>query len=215
MDDDCQQVIWKIIPPLSKTSSDRQDWDWIYARDLPALGEGLSVAAREHLSYSESDPSIISWSPDPASTGLLQYAPGRTLRFQSEDWHTVYDTEPCGIRLPATGPGQPAAIVIFTPSPSLARRALLITYIHNLTPDHLPILLEALDEFCSKRGLVEGCAWGISADGPLLKAWSALEGRVVKMGRRDEIDGDLLAVAWYGPSGTQGRIGDSQYWLLV
>jgi hypothetical protein len=135
----------------------------------------------------------------------------RVLRPRSENWLDIYNTEPVGIRLPAEEGGEDA-IVLFACSMGKIGKALLVTYIHNLDIGRLPILLEALDEAGSKAGVEEGWVWGISPESELGKAWSGQDGRDIKGGRRDEIDGHLLGVAWYGPQQERGVMLDTQMW---
>jgi hypothetical protein len=94
---------------------------------------------------------------------------------------------------------------------------LLVTYISHLEPAHVPALLAALDEVAHAAGREEGWVWGLDKDGELARAWAEKggEGREVRVGRRQEIEGHLWAVAWYGGregAKERGRILDAQMW---
>lgn len=209
-DDEVQRITWKLAPRTgSKEGATHRDW--LYTRDLNDIGKILSEKRREELSTEYQDSTQIIWTSDPASTGILAYVPSQVLRPRSEDFKTVYDTEPVGIRLPGLRPGQEECIVLFANSERRVGRGTLITYIHNLDPERLPILLEALDEAGEKAGLDTGIVWGVQSDSPLGQAWLSQDGRDAKAERREE-NSNLFGVAWYGKPEDRGKVIDTQIW---
>lgn len=156
------------------------------------------------------------WSPDPSSAGILSYVPYTAMSVRRlQTWEQTLQKEPCGIRIPASQPGEEEAIVLFTVFPLAGNpigRALLITCIHNLDVGRLPRLLEALDQAADGMGVEEGWVWGISPASELGKGWMGQEGRKVKAGRRQELDGHLIGIAWYGDTKERGEMVDTQMW---
>lgn len=211
-DEDNQQISWKIS---SQNPSKPAGVEWIYARDLSSISEKLSNATRKRLSKEYSDSKHPVWTPDPASTGTLSYIPYLSMSVRPESWEETLKDEPCGIRIPPSKAGEEETIVLFAVSVGNGTpvgRALLITYIHNLDIGKLPILLESLDVAAGKIGVEEGWVWGVQPSSELGEAWIGQEGREVKSGRRDEVGGHLLGVAWYGDSKERGEMVDTQMW---
>ena len=208
------EISWSLRAPSTPIeSTSKSAWDWIYTRDLPAIGETLSTAARKDLMAKHQDSTIPVWMTDPASPGVLSYIPCRVMRPRSADWTHVYDTEPVGVRLPHLGrSGRGDAIVLFANALTLMP-GLLVTYVYNFDADQLPTLLQALDEVGAKAGTKRGLVWGIAGDSPLGKAWLGQVDREVKLERRGDSE-NLLGVAWYGEAERRGEVADTQMYSL-
>jgi hypothetical protein len=206
-DEDSLQVSWKLSPPSQL--KDRK-WDWLYTADLPEIGNQLSVAARADLEAAHTNAGSPVWMVDPASPGVLSYLPSRILRPRSTDWNEIYNTEPCGIRLPPVTADQSAAIVLFL-NATVLLPGLLVTYVHNLDPSQVPTLMEALDEAGAWTNQERGLVWGIKGDTPLGQAWLNQANRETSIAKRGDNE-NLLGVAWYGKPENRGKIVDTQLW---
>ncbi|KAI9637278.1 uncharacterized protein MKK02DRAFT_23838 [Dioszegia hungarica] len=207
-EESCHQVTWELKHRPGPTE---HQWDWIYLRDLSAVSGELSRGARKRMESAHPDSTTSVWAPDPASDGTLAFVPTTAVWWRSNPT-SVLEAEICGVRLPAIKADQEEAIVLFTAGQALIGDAMLVTYVHNLDADQLPLLNEALDEVGSRMGLKEGWIWGLEQASELGKAWMSLSGRKVKAGRRDETMGHLLGVAWYGTPESRGELADSAMW---
>lgn len=193
MEDHCQLITCKLAP-LTSAPSQPPARSWLFTKDLPTVAQELSTAKREEISAQPGS----SWCADPLSPGILAYIPSRVLRPRAKDFAHVFDTEPCRIRLSSLKPDRRDTIVLFANSMGKISRGLLVTYVHNLHPEQLPALLDALDEAGAMAGLDEGMVWGIHPESELGRAWVRQEGRGAVARTRPEKDGHLLGVAWYG-----------------
>lgn len=88
----------------------------------------------------------------------------------------------------------------------------MITFISNLAPAQLSLVLRACDKLATDAGHEEGWVWGVNGDVGLVKAWDEEPGREIKVGRRPEQHSHLLAVAWYGAEEEKRTIMESQMW---
>nr|XP_019011313.1 uncharacterized protein I206_03411 [Kwoniella pini CBS 10737]OCF50094.1 hypothetical protein I206_03411 [Kwoniella pini CBS 10737] len=200
------ELIWKILPPQSTKLDD--GWEWLYLDDLPSIGAKLSNAAKLDLSKRDTSQKTL-FQHDPASEGTLSFIPTKGM------WQRplIEDPEPVGLRFIPSDSQEQETIIIFSMRMINIGDRLLITYIHNLSPPQLPTVLKAMDILGHKAGQTEGWIWGLSASRPnLVKTWQGLEDRQVKTGQRQEIDGHLLGVAWYGPLEENGELIDGQMW---
>jgi len=209
-DEDSLQITWNLRPPSQPSI---RTWNWLYTSDLSAIGERLSRAARAKPETDHCSASKPVWIVDPASPGVLSYIPSRALRPRSDDWKTVYETEPCGVRIPAISPDTDEAIVLFANS-TQALSGILVTYVHNLHPNQLVTLLDALDDAGALAQRDQGLVWGIGRDTALGKAWLAQGDRKPTIARRGDTE-NLLGVAWYGKPEERGDMIDTQMWTLA
>lgn len=207
-DEECQQITWKLCQPSDV--GDKRKWDWIYRSELSRVGEQLSAASRKQMLKMGEAGTV--WAPDPATPGTLSFVPSRAMWNRPAEWPYTPETEPCGIRLPASRSGGEDSIVLFSISEAVIGRALLIYYIHGLDADSLPTLLTALDEAAVGTGIEEGMVWDVQPGGILGKAWLSQEGREGKGGKRTERMGHLLGVTWYGNPEGRGKVVDAQMW---
>ncbi|WVQ99871.1 hypothetical protein IAU59_007014 [Kwoniella sp. CBS 9459] len=230
-----QELAWKLNPPPPSSSSAAsgavqlpEGWRWIYLSDLPSVGQQLSAIARKKLEKIVTTDRAV-FMTDPASEGTLSYVPakGTWTRRAPEG----LDPEPVGVKFtpghdqsrnPSNGEeAGTETIVLFSLGLMSIGPRLLITLIHDLSPNDLPTLLNLLDQLGAKAGQKEGWVWdlkeGTDADKALREAWKA-QREIVDLGRRQEIDGHLLGVAWYGPpdgaddSKEGGELIDGQMW---
>lgn len=213
-DEDSQQIGWKISAPSSnEADGSKKKFDWIYARDLPSISEELSTATRQRLSSEYKGISSSTWCFDPASSGTMSFIPYIAISEYEGDWKSNLESEPCGIRLPASEAGGEESIVLFAASTgSPVGKALLVTFVHKLDEERLPILLEALDVVGAQKGMEEAWVWGIDPSSALGKAWAGLKDRDVQSGRRVEWHGHLFGTAWYGSEEARVVMADTQMW---
>jgi hypothetical protein len=209
---DCQEIRWNLSahPPSGTT------YDWIYARDLPAVTKQLSDATRARLAHDYRDAQAPIWCTDPASPGTLSYVPFSFMPKRAEDRETNLQIVPCGVRLPASEEGQEESVVIFTLSTEGGPlgQALVVNYTHQLDTARLPLLLGALDEIGAEYGLKDALVWGVDPKSSLGEAWMGQEGRQVQAAQRPDIKGHLLGIAWYGGAEAVGEVLDTgcQVW---
>jgi hypothetical protein len=221
--DNQHQIEWSIkpitresLPPPSDPPSGG-DWTLVYDRDMPALTSDLSILAKASLR--DAQPSLpIALQQDPASEGLLDFIHRRSTFGPQPEWRDISHpdwpaNEPRAVRKHNADGTE--TIVLFTISNyELAPETFLITYIHNLLPGDVSSLLDKLDQVCAGTGLKKGLVWDIAHDSILGKAWTEVEGRQAECSQRAGIDGHLLALAWYTPTG-EGEFVDRQMynWL--
>lgn len=198
------ELVWKILPnadPLEEA------YTWIYQEGLVSTGQELSVRVQNELRRSDTTERSI-FMQDPANPGTLFFLPVKGAWMNPE-----FKSFPVGLRIKAPSCNSAEdAIVLFTVSNRSIRKRFLVTFISNLNPSQLPSLLKAFDTLATKVGHEEGCVWGLDAESELVKAWKALSEREVKVGRREEVDGHLLGVAWYGREEDRGMLEDGQMW---
>ncbi|WWC63120.1 uncharacterized protein I303_105720 [Kwoniella dejecticola CBS 10117] len=213
-DSQVTELVWKLLPP--KTDQLDEGWEWLYLDDLPSIGSKLSKATKKNLAQQETTEKAL-FAHDPSSEGMLSFIPLKGT------WQrpTIIDPEPVGLRYTPSGSAGAGAggrseeetIVLFSMKMINIGDRLLVTYVHNLTSAQLPSVLTALDILGHKAGQTEGWAWDISVLQPdLVDSWRNIEGREVKIGRRQEIDGHLLGAAWYGDLEEKGELVDGQMW---
>ncbi|WVQ74812.1 hypothetical protein IAR50_004418 [Cryptococcus sp. DSM 104548] len=206
-DTQCSQLVWKILPPAT-TSTVTGGWSWIHLRDLEGIAPLLSSRLQSALRTTDTSQHSV-FNTDPASPGVLDFVPvkGSWKRPTSEPL-------PVGIRIPSPEGEEEDAIVLFAVSCIHISERFLITHISNLSPAQLPLLLEAVDSLAASSGLgpTEGWVWDLGLSGGLVDAWKKQDGREVQVGRREEIGGHLLAVAWYGEEEGGGKMGNGEIW---
>ncbi|OWZ66062.1 hypothetical protein AYX15_02604 [Cryptococcus neoformans] len=207
------ELIWKVKP---STGPLEDIFSLIFEEDLVSVGEELSLSAMEKLERSDTSKRSV-FVPDPSSPGGLSFLPVKTL------WKDPTGTpRPVGIRVKTSSSScstkspflksSEDAIILFTISPPSTWDHLLVTYISNLSPSQLPSILRALDILATEAGQKEGCVWGLDLGSELVQTWKELPGREVRVGRKGEVDGHLLGVAWYGKEEDKGVCGDGQMW---
>ncbi|OCF39048.1 hypothetical protein I317_07154 [Kwoniella heveanensis CBS 569] len=213
-----QEIAWKLGNSPSSSSVDLPEgWQWLNLSDLPSVGQTLSKHARKKLENVDTTDRAV-FIIDPASKGTLSFVPMKGM------WNRPapegLDPEPVGVRFTSKVDSTVETIVLFSLSMVSIGPRLLITHIHNLSPDDLPTLLVLLDQLGATTGQKEGWVWDLreedDASRKLREAWKA-EREVVSVGRRQEIDGHLLGVAWYGPLNADelregGELLDGQMW---
>ena len=202
-----QEVVWQIQPPMEGNK-----WDWLYLADL----QGDSHLAKELQSITlreleGEDGSRTVCANDTTTPMLLSSIQTRCLESRSADWVYKTDQEPVGVRLPSADGGK-EAVVLFTWSSGMIGPRLLVTHTSGLQPEKLPDALESMDVIGYAAGVKEGWAWGLPVDSPLVAAWRKSPGRCTHDGRRAEIDGHLLCVAWYGDAAERGVYSDRDMW---
>ncbi|OXG32171.1 hypothetical protein C359_03538 [Cryptococcus neoformans Bt120] len=207
------ELIWKVKP---STGPLEDIFSLIFEEDLVSVGEELSLRAMEKLERSDTSKRSV-FVPDPSSPGGLSFLLVKTL------WKDPTGTpRPVGIRVKTSSSScstkspflksSEDAIILFTISPPSTWDHLLVTYISNLSPSQLPSILRALDILATEAGQKEGCVWGLDQGSELVQTWKGLPGREVRVGRKGEVDGHLLGVAWYGKEEDKGVCGDGQMW---
>lgn len=196
--------MWKILPNADPLE---EDFAWIYQEGLGSVGQELSVRVQNELRRSDTTERSI-FMQDPANPGTLFF-----LSVKGAWMNPEFKSFPVGLRIKApSGNSTEDAIVLFTVSNRSVRKRFLVTFVSNLDPLQLPSVLKAFDTLATKVGHDEGCVWGLDAESVLVEAWKALSEREVKVGRREEVDGHLLGVAWYGREEDRGMLGDGQMW---
>ncbi|WVQ82555.1 hypothetical protein IAT38_004684 [Cryptococcus sp. DSM 104549] len=204
-DSSSSEVVWKILPPEGTIDS---SVEWLYQEDMPSVTDELSARLKAQLQRADTSEHSL-FAHDPASPGALTFI--QTLG----DWNNppIRDNIPLGlrIRLPS-GNTQDDTIVLFALNNKAIGSRLLVTYVSNLKPVQLPVVLRAFDELAVEAGHSLGWAWGLDPESELVDTWKKLPGREARSGRRQEIDGLLLAVAWYGEEKEDGRLFDGQMW---
>ena len=96
------------------------------------------------------------------------------------------------------------AVIIFSWSNDMIGPRVFLLHSANLTADLVPDALEAMDVVGHPAQRKEGWVFGPGVNDAFTQAVREM-GRLVKVGRRAEIDGHLLAVAWYGDQQDRGR----------
>ncbi|ODN92799.1 hypothetical protein L198_05594 [Cryptococcus wingfieldii CBS 7118] len=202
-DAQCSELVWKILPPATVEGS----FSWIHLQDLEDVGSLISARLQSNLRQTDTSQNAV-FITDPASPGVLDFVPVKG------SWkRPTPEPLPVGIRIPSpSGKKEDDAIVLFAVSCIHIGDRFLITHISNLSPYQLPLLLSAIDSLASSSTLcpAEGWAWDLGLSGELVDAWKKQEERAVSVGRREEIDGHLLGVAWYGDD--EGRLGNGDIW---
>ncbi|ADV22688.1 Hypothetical protein CGB_E6360W [Cryptococcus gattii WM276] len=198
------ELVWKILPNADPLE---EGYTWIYQEGLVSVGQELSMRVQNELRRSDTTERSI-FMQDPANPGTLFFLPVKGAWMNPE-----FKSFPVGLRIKApSGKSTEDAIVLFTVSNRSIRKRFLVTFVSNLDPLQLPSVLKAFDTLATKVGHEEGCVWGLDAESELVKAWKALSEREVEVGRREEVDGHLLGVAWYGREEDRGMLGDGQMW---
>jgi hypothetical protein len=203
-DEENQEVVWRIQPPLTAEGG---EWHWLYEADLysdTGLLEDVRNSALARLQQIDTSlgPAFLA---DPASPYLLGDVATRCLDIRPLNWPYSRNTEPVGVRLEAKDPSQPDAIVIFSWSTDMIGWHVFLLHTANLTADLVPDALAAMDVVGHAAGLQQGWMFGPGKDDDFTLAVKALPDRLVRTGRRAEIDGHLLAVAWYGGMAGEGQ----------
>jgi hypothetical protein len=203
-DEECLELVWKTQPP-----SDIQPnkWELYTMKDLNDISHELSLVAQTRLAGLDSK-SESYFQQDPSSTGALAFQPTRGSYLGKKK---APADEPIGARLRSSD-GSPDAIVIFTAYNESVGPRVLIECIENLLPQDVPSLLELLDGVAHNAGRDEGWVWGLNEGSDLVKAFRELPDRQVVTKKRDEVNGHLLGVAWYGNQEERGRLLDRQMW---
>lgn len=204
--EECSEVIWKILSTDEQADEGTYKWEWIYQKDIPALSEEIKAISIDGLKRRTADSTL--YAPDPTSPGLLDWIQVRGPWLS----HTKPKSpnQPFGLRT-KTRDGKDS-IVLFSPYGENIGKRLLITLVHDVQPDQLPSLLAKLDAQGREAGRTEGWVWGLELDSELVKAWQALPGREAVPAPRQEIDGHLLGIAWYGAEEDQGEFVERQMW---
>ena len=202
-----QEVVWQVQPP-----TEGKKWDWLYLADVQEDSE-LAKRLQKHTlaGMTSSDGTRTLCANDATTPMLLSSIPTRCLDSRSSDWIYKRNEEPIGVRLPSADGSDPA-IVLFTWSTRFIIPGLLVTHISGLGPDQLPDALEAMDAVVHQAGMKEGRAWGVDPATPLVQKWKDLPGRKTQVGRRAEVEGHLLCVAWYGDAADRGVYCDTDMW---
>ncbi|WRT68241.1 uncharacterized protein IL334_005217 [Kwoniella shivajii] len=206
------ELYWKLFPPQFQEEAKELDkgWKWIYLNDLPDISEKLSVSAKKRLEDIDTSEKAV-FMNNPSSEGTLDFVPLKGIWQRS----LISDPEPVGLRyVPSEGGSEnkEETIILFSGKMINIGDKLLITYIENFVPSQMEAVLKALDIIGHKAGQSQGWIWDISPSSELVKAWQGLEGREVQIGRKKEIDGHLLGVAWYGDLQEKGKMIDGQMW---
>ncbi|WVQ68157.1 uncharacterized protein L199_006363 [Kwoniella botswanensis] len=209
------QLIWKILPPTQTELP--KGWDWIYLSDLPGIKSELSKSVKQNLEKIDTSNKSL-FVHDPISEGTLEFVPTKGTWQRS----LIIVPEPVGIRYNpengSEGKGE-ETIVLFSPKMINIGDRFLITYVHNLRSEQIPTLLNALDIIASQAGQKEGWIWDLpSTDSSeqLIEAWKSVgQEREVTSGRRNEIDGHLLGVAWYGDVDDEAELVEGQMWTWM
>ncbi|OXG16984.1 hypothetical protein C366_03780 [Cryptococcus neoformans Tu401-1] len=204
--DDSQngELVWKILPPKDDVE---KGFEWLYLEDLDAIGEELSDRLKEKLRQADTTERAL-FIQDPATPGILSYVPAIGARLSPTSQRL-----PVGLRIKSSsGNASEDTIVLITVTCIPFGERFLITFISNLAPAQLSLVLRACDKLATDAGHEEGWVWGVNGDVGLVKAWDEEPGREIKVGRRPEQHGHLLAVAWYGAEEEKGTIMESQIW---
>lgn len=170
----------------------------------------VQEAALARLATESDNKNETAFLTDPSSPWLLAHVANRCLDIRALDWSTHRDQEPAGFRLKSKSgsPGAKDAINVCSWSEQVIGPRVLLLHSANLTPDLVPDALEAMDAMGHAAGRTEGWAFGPAPDSEFTKAIRAMPERAVRTGRRAEIDGQLLTVAWYGDQKERGRFLD-------
>ncbi|OXC69030.1 hypothetical protein AYX13_02319 [Cryptococcus neoformans] len=198
------ELVWKIHP---STLSIEEPLEWLYVDDLKAVAEELHVRQQKRLQEANTSERSL-FLADPATPGSLGYL---TIK---GSWSTPTDMSlPAGLRIKSSSDNSSDdAIILFTIHCSIIAPRFLIRFVSNLSPAQLPVALSAFDYIATKAGHTEGCVWGLTEEKELVEAWKAQPGREVTIGRRPELDGHMLGVAWYGKEEDNGGLLDTQMW---
>ncbi|WWC90850.1 uncharacterized protein L201_005787 [Kwoniella dendrophila CBS 6074] len=209
------ELVWKILPTSGSEQLEKV-WEWIYLSDLSSINHTLSQGAKENLRKVDTSERSV-YIHDPASEGTTSFIPLKGT------WQRplIMNPEPIGLKYKSDIQGQEEeeTIILFSLRTINIGDRLLITYIHNLKSERLPSVLKALDIIGRKANQEEGWIWGLNAsnDDELIKTWQddSKGERQVKFGRRKEIDGHLLGVAWYGDKEDKGELVDGQMYTWM
>jgi hypothetical protein len=197
-----QEVVWKLQPPKAD-----KEWDWLYAKNILEDAEILQKVQKAALARLEQVKGETGYLTDPSSEWLLAHVANRCLDIRPPDWPLKREEEPVGVRIKAKD-GAQEAIVVFSWSEQVIGPRVLLLHAANLTADLIPEALEAMDVIGARAGRTEGWAFGPSQDDVFTRVLSDMPERGVRNGRRAEIDGHLLAVAWYGDQEERGKFMD-------
>lgn len=201
----CVETLWDI----KAAKSDALDgWEVLHWKDFESIQPVLAEANRKKLLASSSDKPY--WSPDPSTPGGLAFLQF-TLPVLSERPEEELAQIPVAIRrqFPDT---EGETIVVLAYDNKMMGDFMLATYIHNLPPQHVESMLDALDVFGNKAGHTRGWAFDVNEKTELAKAWAVVPGRNVEHRPRAERHGHVLGVAWYGKPEPRGELVDGQMW---
>ncbi|KAK8854923.1 hypothetical protein IAR55_003662 [Kwoniella newhampshirensis] len=206
------ELVWKILPPSSKSTSPSIDqledsWEWLYETDLTSIGEELSAAVKHRIQRTDTTERSV-FVQDPASPGILSFVP------LIGSWNRLSKriNQPIGLRIKSPSPTGEDTIVLFALHNGSIGARFLITCIHNLIPAQLPAVLRVLDVLAAQAGHKEGWVWDLGLSNDLVHAWSGLTEREVVVGRRQESGGHLLGTAWYGTEEEEGQVMEGEMW---
>ncbi|RXK42122.1 hypothetical protein M231_00479 [Tremella mesenterica] len=194
---------------------DFSHWETLYESDIPPIAALLSRLSEQRVQATSSTNKAV-FCPDPASEGILTFASVRGAYGPQPAWRKF--PQPLGIRLPAhKGTSgevhQDDTIILFALYNQQVGDGLLITYIHNLSPDVLPSALSALDRLISEQGAGwnMGRVWDLDSSNDLAAAWKQ-SGRRVNVNRRRGTGSHLLSWCFY-----QGKteVLDRQLWTWL
>ncbi|WVQ82030.1 hypothetical protein IAT38_004158 [Cryptococcus sp. DSM 104549] len=202
----CSEIVWKILPPEGPPDD---SVELLYQDDLLSISETLSAEAKAKLEGADTSKRSL-FIQDPASTGTLSFVPVRGTWPKAP----THDPLPVGLRIRSpSGDAKDDTIVLFaTSNIAIEGSRFLVTYVSNLAPAQLPVVLSAIDKLATEAGHGLGWVWDLGLESELVQAWKALPGREVQSGRRQEIDGHLLGVAWYGAEEEEGKMIEGQMW---
>ncbi|EIW68609.1 hypothetical protein TREMEDRAFT_31623 [Tremella mesenterica DSM 1558] len=211
-----EEVEWEILSS-SRLSipSDPSKSSPILARSESIYHAALPNPSEQRVQATSSTNKAV-FCPDPASKGILTFASVRGAYGPQPAWRKF--PQPLGIRLPAhKGTSgevhQDDTIILFALYNQQVGDGLLITYIHNLSPDVLPSALSALDRLISEQGAEwnMGRVWDLDSSNDLAAAWKQ-SGRRVNVNRRRGTGSHLLSWCFY-----QGKteVLDRQLWTWL
>ncbi|WVQ75591.1 hypothetical protein IAR50_005219 [Cryptococcus sp. DSM 104548] len=202
--DDSQNIgmTWAIQP---SADFDEDTVEWIYRSDLESVGKELSARERARLVEADVSEGAV-WAEDPASTGALAF-----LAVKATWYDPSCSSHPIGVRIKTSTPAEDP-IVLFLTSFFPLGPELMVTFISKLTPEHLPLALQALDKVALEAGRQRGQIWGLNSSSEILEAWKKQPRREVEIKKKPEAKGGLLGAVYYGEDGERGRVLDGQMW---
>lgn len=204
-DEKNRALVWKTLPPTAEDEDGKDQWEWIYETDMPAVQTKLSEITQRELKDSQvNDRPLVR--TDPANEGTLSFIPLRAYAEHALD-PEIRKRHPFGLRRKDGD-----TVVISTPGLGAIYKRLCITLHHNLKPEHISSLLAKLDELAPARNTEEGQIWGLQTDSELAKAFKSLHERKVDLHTREGMGAHLLGVASYLPNGERVDFQDSQIW---
>ncbi|OXB36634.1 hypothetical protein LQV05_005402 [Cryptococcus neoformans] len=198
------ELVWKIFHPAAGST---EGFNWLFEEDLEEIGQILSDCMQEKLRKTDTSRRAY-FVQDPSTPGVLSFAPVKGSWMEKTP-----SPLPVGIRIksPSGKPSDDAIVLFAITCPPIGER-FLITHISNLDSHQLPFVLQAFDMLATDAGHEEGWVWDLSLSSNLVHAWQQLPDREVRVGRRQEMLGHLLGVAWYGPEEEKGTLLESQMW---